>query len=199
MTSFVIQNVTSMPAMLHISKGPPGGPSNLFGQVAVAAAGGKTVVPTSETYSAYASITMEDGNTYYSSTIALDGGTQSLIAQMLVSGGTFNFEVQKSTGAVLDQITLSSTCRLPVKFFVTAMPVSPLGKPVLSTAVVVNPRDTVPISTAEVYGFKCIVNGITSEPLSTTPVQTNQNQLAIQIYEDTVNFGDWPGYSLRYA
>lgn len=198
MTSFAIQNQTNQPAMLLITKGVAGGPSNLFGRVAVAA-NGKTVVPTTETYTAYASITMEDGNTYYSSTINLDSGTQSLMAQMLVSGGTFSFELQKSAGMVLDQIVLSSTCRQPVTFYITATPVSPLGQPVLSTAVVVNPRDNVIVSTVETYTFRSIVNGITSEVLTTTAADVAQAQLTVNIYQDTVNFGDWPGYSLSYS
>lgn len=198
MTAFTIQNTTTLPAMLLITKGVAGGPSNMFGRVAVSA-NAKTVIPTTETYTAYASITMEDGNTYYSSTISLDSGTQCLMAQMLVSGGTFSFELQKSPGMILDQITLSSTCRQPVTFYITATPVSPLGQPVLSTAVVVNPRDTVAVSTIETYTFRSIVDGITSEPLTTSPAQVAQPNLTVNIYKDTVNFGDWPGYSLAYA
>lgn len=198
MTAFVVQNVTNQPAMLLINKGTPGGPSSLFGRVAVSA-NGKTVVPTTETYSAYASITMEDGNTYYSSTMTLQSGTQSLMAQMLISGGTFSFELQQSPGVAADQITLSTTCRQPVTFYITATPVSPLGKPSLSSAVVVNPRDTVSVSTIETYSFRCIVNGITSEAVVTTPADVDRAQLPVIIYQDDVNFGDWAGYSLRFA
>jgi hypothetical protein len=198
MTSFVVQNLTSLPGMLLITKGTPGGPSNLFGRVAVSA-NGQTVVPTTERYSATACITMEDGNTYYSSPINLGSGTQTLTARMLVTGGTFSFEVEQSPGTTLDTITLISTCRLPVTFFITATPVSPLGQPVLTTAVVVNQRDAVLVSTVETYSFRSLVNGITSESLETTPNQTAQDQLGIQIYQDTVSFADWPGYSIRFA
>jgi len=197
MSAFTIVNTTNQPGLVVINKGPPGGPNNLFGRIAVAA-NGQTIVPTTEAYTAVAYITMEDGNTYQSSVVSLPNGTQSLTAQMLVANGTFNFQVLNAPGSVLDQITLTNTCRQPVTFTITATPITPNGQPVLTSAVVVNQLDTVPVSTAETYGFQSNVNGITTEAITTSPSQTGQN-VNVTIYQDTSNFGDWPSYNLSFA
>lgn len=198
MSTFTIINTTTYPGTVVITKGAPGGPNNLFGRVAVAAGNGSAVIPTTEAYTAMASITMEDGNTYTTSTVNLPNGSQNLTAQMLVQGGTFNFQILTAAGTTPNQFTLTNTCRQPVTFTITATPVSPLGVPILTTAVVVNQLDTVGVSTAENYTFQGNFNGITTPLLATAPNQTGLD-LTIDAYQDTVAVGDWPAYSLCFA
>ena len=198
MSAFTALNTTTFPGMLVINKGVPGGPSNMFGRVAVAASGGTAIIPTTESYAVIASITMEDGNTYTSSPMTLPNGCQNLTAQMLVTGGTFTFQVLTAAGTTPNQFTLVNTCRQPVTFNITATPASPQGVPILTSAVVVNQLDTVGVSTVETYTFQGIINGITTETLTTTPAQTGKN-VTVQIYQDTVSIGDWPAYSLQFS
>ncbi|MCY1649202.1 hypothetical protein OVA11_19710 [Caulobacter sp. SL161] len=195
MSAFTVVNSTTFPAQLIINKGTPGGPNNLFGRVAVAANNGSAVIPTTEAYTAQASITMEDGNTYTTSVVNLPNGTQNLTAQMLVEGGTFNFQIVAQTGSTPNQFTLVNTCRQPVTFNLTATPTSPLGKPILTSAVVVSQLDSVAVSTEESYSFQANVNGITTSQVATNPAQTGQD-LTITIFQDNVPVGDWAAYSV---
>jgi hypothetical protein len=141
---------------------------------------------------------MEDGNTYTTSVVNLPNGTQNLTAQMLVVGGTFSFQILAAAGTTANQFTLVNTCRQPVTFTLTATPISPLGVPILTTAVVVGQLDSVGVSTEETYAFQGIVNGITTSQVSTNPAQTGQD-LTIQLYQDSVSVGDWPAYSVSVA
>lgn len=191
MAAFTIINATMYPALMALTRGEPGS-ANLSGRVAVAA-NGKTVVPTSEVISAYASITMEDGNTYTTSTVDLTRDAQTLTAQMVVSGGTFCFEIVESTGEIPNQITLDSTCRLPVTFTLRARPDSATYMPFMKCAVVVAPQEAVAVSTAKTYAFRAIVDGITTEAVFTSPAQQDQD-LQLTIAQDNIPGGDWAAY-----
>lgn len=95
MSSFTITNSTAYAAKVVVSKGTPGGANNLVGTVPVSASGGQTIVPTTQSYSAYFWITMEDGNTYKSTPVSFDSSSMVLTAQMQMveTGGTFSFQI----------------------------------------------------------------------------------------------------------
>jgi hypothetical protein len=197
MSSFTCFNTTNYAAKMVISKGTPGGTSNLVGTVPISPSS-QTLVPVTETYTAYFWITMEDGNSYQSTPVSFPANVNAMVLtaqmQMVETGGTFNFQIQAVPSTVPNQITLISECRLPVTFYVLANSATVGGTSTMQTAVVVNQVNSATISTAETYTFTGKVNGVNTVPLTITP--TSPNYPSITLYQDNVNFSDFIGYSV---
>ena len=198
MSAFTISNTTNYPAKIVVQKGTPGGPNNLVATVPISPSG-QTIVPTTQSYSAYFWVTMEDGNTYKSTPVSFDAPSMVLTAQMQMveTGGTFNFQIEAVPGTAANQIVLVSECRNPVTFYVmtTTESVNPTSS--LQTAVVVSQVNSVSLSTAETYTFQGKVNGVNTVPISVTPTSTNYP--GVTLYQDNVTFSDFVGYSMKFG
>jgi hypothetical protein len=196
MSAFTISNTTTYPAKIVVSKGTPGGPNNLVATVPISPSG-QTIVPTTQSYSAYFWITMEDGNTYKSTPVSFDSPSMVLTAQMQMveSGGTFNFQIGAVPGTATNQIVLVSECRNPVTFYIMTTTESTNPTSSLQTAVVVNQVNSISLSTAETYTFQGKVNGVNTVPVTVTPTSTTYPGVAL--YQDNVTFSDFVGYSMK--
>jgi hypothetical protein len=183
MTQITLQNTTQYPALIYVQQG-----DTLTGRVPVDTSGGNVVIPTTNTYSVTATAKLPDGNTYTTGPRSFSVNSQTVLAQVLQSNGTWNFQLALSPGQAPSTITLENSCISPVTFTVTRN-----GSP-LSTVLVVDAYNNATVSTIEEYSFYSVVNGVTSQTITTT-----NNNITVIAYQDTGQVSDWAGFSVRFG
>lgn len=147
--------VQDFPAQFNITQN-----GDLTGIVS-ASSGGKVTVPTSDSYEVYGMITLGD-NIYTTGKQTFEARSQNVLAQCKQRDGTFVFELVLSPGTQPQMITFRNTTTVDVQFHINKND-SPL-----EAVKVCDPYNQVSISTEDIYSIQAIVNGITTECVSTT-------------------------------
>ncbi len=148
-------NNTAYPAYFNAKKG-----GQVLARLAAIMPGARAEVPTEGVYSVFAT-TVVDGNTYTTAPVTIQGSMHFLaqIRQMREQG-TYVFELVVQPGG-LNRLSFEKTTLNPVMFTVLGN-----GKP-LQTVVVESSFETVEIETVESYVFQAVINGITTDPVTT--------------------------------
>ncbi len=123
--------------------------------------GGKVSVPTSNSYTVYAVINLDD-NTYTTGIRTFEAQSQNILAQCKQRDGTISFELVLGPGTQPNMITLRNTTRTDVQFFVRK------NDTPLETVMVCGPYIQESIDTTDNYSIKAVVNGITTEDVGTS-------------------------------
>ncbi|MBB6243734.1 hypothetical protein [Rhodanobacter sp. MP1X3] len=182
MSNITIKNSTSIPGLVIMSRA-----GTLTGRLPIDG-NGLVSVPTSNSYSVIARVTMEDGNTYVSGPASFSSNSQDVTAEVLQENGTFAFRLQTDPGTNPGGITLHNHTKYPVSFE-TSMD----GNPLRSVTVIDDyNRDFV--STREIYTFKSIIDGVTSSSIT-----TSNTNVTVQIYADDELVSDFVGYSVKFV
>jgi hypothetical protein len=182
MSNITIRNTTSIPSLVIVTRS-----GTLTGRLPVNARGTVTM-PTSNSYTVEASVTMDDGNTFTSGPVSFSNNSQDLTAEVKQENGTFVFRLVPAAGTNPAGINLHNHTKYPVTF-AASMDNNPL-----SAITVADAYNRGFMSTRQHYSFKSIVDGVTSEVIETTNVDA-----IVDIYQDNEQVADFAGYSLRFA
>lgn len=182
MSNITISNTTSVPGLVIVSRA-----GTLSGRLPVNAYGSVSM-PTSNSYTVKARVTMADGNTYSSGPVTFTSNSQDITAEVKQENGTFIFRLLQQAGTNPSGVTLHNHTKYPVTFQ-TSMNNNPL-----SSVTVVNDYNSGFVSTIENYSFKSIVDGVTSASISTTNTNATVN-----IFQDNEMVSDFVGYSVAFA
>ena len=180
MSTITIRNTTGRAALVSVTQG-----SALRAELGIAA-GGSVAVPTTASYAVTASITMDDGSTYYSATEWATSDSQTVLAQLRQKQGTYIFELAKRPGDTISAITLSNSCKYAVRFQVKRN-----GS--LGTSVVLENYDNAYVSTAHTYTFSGVVDGVTMQPIT-----SGLPHLAVAVVADNDPVANFQSYSLVF-
>jgi len=180
LSTITIRNTTGRPALISVAQG-----SALRADLGIAS-GGSVAVPTTAAYAVSASITMDDGNTYYSATEWATSASQTVLAQVRQKRGTYTFELVTRPGDTVSAITLSNTCKFPVQFQVKRN-----GS--LGTSVVLENYENAYVSTAHTYTFSGVVDGVTMQPIT-----SGLPKIAVAVVADDDPVADFQSYSLVF-
>jgi hypothetical protein len=171
MNAITFLNNTAYPAHFSAKKG-----GQVLARLVAIMPGARAEVPTEGTYSVSAT-TVVDGNTYATAPVTIEGGMHFLAqVRQMREQGTYVFEIVVQPDG-LGRLSFEKTTLNPVVFTLAKD-----GEP-LQTVVVNSSFETVEIGTAESYSFQAIVNGITTEPVTTA----NPNAVVTAVAEP---FGD---------
>lgn len=181
MSSIKLVNQTKVSALIYMSQG-----STLSGRLPVGP-GGSVVVPTTNSYIITGTITMDDGNTYVSAPVSFTSPSQNVLAQVYQNEGTYTFQLLATSGTAPSQITLSNSCKFPVQFAIVRN-----GSP-LASVIVVNDYDNDSVSTVQSYTFSGVVDGITTDPIT-----SSDPNIIVAVQADNNPVADFQGYSLAF-
>lgn len=182
MSNITIRNTTPLPGLVLVTLS-----GTLTGRLPVNARGTVTM-PTSNSYTVDASVTMDDGNTFTSGPVSFTSNSQDLTAEVTQENGTFVFRLVPTAGTNPSGINLHNHTKYPVTF-AASMDNNPL-----SSVTVVDAYNRGFMSTRQHYSFKSIVDGVTSQLIETTNVDA-----IVEVYQDNEQVADFAGYSLRFA
>ena len=182
MSNIILKNNTSVSALIYMFQG-----TTLSGRIPVGANGGSVMVPTTNSYSVTGTITMDDGNTYVTAPASFSSPSQNVLAQVFQNEGTYTFQLLTTSGTTPSAITVSNSCKYPVQFSIKRD-----GSP-LSSVIVVDSYNDDSISTMQTYTFAGVVDGITTEPIT-----SSNPSIVVAVVADNNAVSDFQGYSLAF-
>jgi hypothetical protein len=192
MTQITAVNSTDQPAQLSISRGGGDRTQPLSGKVSIPA-DGLVIVPPVETYTAVVSAEIVE-NTYTSATLRLPDAAWRLTARIEQLGEVYAFQLVSEPGEVPELMTLINTVDSPAAFTISALAAKPAGQPILSSQLVVQPRDRLEVGTTNTYAFHAIVDGIVTNTVEVDAGRPGQD-VTVQIVAQQTD-GEVPGFTL---
>ncbi len=179
--SITIKNSTTIPGQIIMARD-----GTLTGRLPVDGRG-EVIVPTSNSYTVTATVTMDDGNTFISGPVTFSSNSQDITAEVRQENGTFVFRLAMEAGTNPGGVTLHNHTKYPVSFS-TSMNGNPLR-----SVTVVDDYNRGFVSTREIYSFKSIVDGVTSSSIT-----TSNGNVTVEIFADNELVSDFTGYSVRF-
>lgn len=185
MTQITAVNSTDQSAQLSISRGGGEKTQALSGRIPVAA-DAVVIVPPIKAYTVNASAVL-GGETYTTSTLRLPDAGWRLIVRLEHIGDVFDFQLVSEPGEAPELMTLLNTVDAPALFTINAHAADEPGEVILSSELVVQPRDRLEVGTANTYAFYAIVDGLVTNTVKVDPGRPGQDV--------TVQIVDQPGDS----
>lgn len=157
MNTLTLMNATSYIAAFVVSRG-----QQVIARLPGLAPGAQLQVPATDDYTVVAT-TVIDGNTYTSAPLNVTGAA-SFLAQVRQSSaqGTYEFEVVESPSTRPDELQFQKTTLGPVTFALSRNGV------LLQNVVVTDSFETKTVETAQQWTAYAIINGITTDTVTTT-------------------------------
>jgi hypothetical protein len=167
MPHFTLINATAAQALVMVTRD-----GSLTACVPINA-GDTVYLPDADAYRALARVTLEDGDTYASNSVAFSGHTQDLTAEVIEQDGGFAFRLSQAPGSIASGVTLLNRANFPVAFEIAIE-----DTPFSSVTLVDEDCDGF-VGTGELHSFCSIVDGITTDP-----IVTPDTELTVEVYSD---------------
>ena len=186
MTQITAGNFTDQSAQLSISRGGGDKTQALSGRFPVAAEA-MVIVPPIKTYTVNASAVLGE-ETYTTSTLRLPDAGWRLIVRLERTDDVFDFQLVSEPGEAPELMTLLNTVDAPALFTINAHAADEPNEVILSSELVVQPRDRLEVGTANTYALYAILDGLVTNTVKVDPGRPGQD-VTVQIVDQPSDGG----------